>query len=95
MKISYKKVAWLMPVSAETTLKRIFGKSRYKNILRGIETLKSDNQYARGVLPLTMELLTEFTPLYVQEVSKKFNPKVYDIVNTYETKLKNQETLYF
>ena len=95
MEISYKKVARFMPVNEETTLRKIFWKSRYKSIKQSLSLLENNSNYKYGITDLTIDNLSEFSTLYQEEINKKFNPKIYDIVSIYKEKLKNKELLYF
>jgi hypothetical protein len=52
-------------------------------------------EYSLGVSPLNISTLQEFSLLYQEEVSKKFNAKTYDIVSIYKEKLKKRENLMF
>lgn len=96
MKIKYKKIARFMDTKDKKNTKDILGKNKSKALRKLITTIeKNKKTYTRWIVKATIEDIAEFYNLYKEEVVKKHNAKIYDILNTYTNKILSWEDIYY
>jgi len=94
--IKFKKIAWFMDVNEETNIRNIFGKHKFKGIKKIITTIENNSErYIWNIKKATLEDLIEFNELYKQEIGKKYNSKIYDLINIYEPQILSWNNIYF
>lgn len=94
--ISFKKIARFMEVNTTTTIKNIFGKTKYKDINKMRLFIENHPDiYTTGVTPLTVHNLEEFYVLYKQSIATKHNAKIYNLLEIYTPQILAWQQLYF
>lgn len=88
----YEKVVWHCSKEGKV-ISDFLWKKNSKYIQKAFALIKED--FERGVVPLTHDLLEEFIPLYVAFVSKKENPSIKNLKIAYAERISTPWELFF
>lgn len=94
--IKFNKIARFMNIADTTNIRDIFWKNRFKHIKKIINTIGNNpNIYSEGIKKATLEDLQEFYVLYKEEIIKKNNAKVYNLIEIYKPQILGWKQIYF
>lgn len=89
----YQKVCRYLNATSDTKRFSLW-KEKCRLVRQGFARMDIDG-YTYGVLPLTIDLLSDFIPVYTAYINSKENASVADLSDIYKSRIESGESIYF